>query len=288
MLLAMSFFVSNDVLMKLAREAYPPGQAIALRTIFAVMTGIVIVMAMRHGRSLRLAFRPILLVRGALDAATGITYVWALGMIPIANATALALTTPLMIVVIAVALRIEPVGWRRTLALLVGFAGVLVVLRPSAAGFDTPALMVLLSAFLVSCRDVLTRSIRAEIPAPVVALSTTIISGAIATVYGGLREEWVPMLQPQAILLVIAALLISIGSIFIIGAYRNTDVGVVSGYRYAVIVYALIAGFLIWGDVPDAISFVGMALIVASGLYTIHRQRVRADSNLKQPLEPTR
>jgi drug/metabolite transporter (DMT)-like permease len=76
------------------------------------------------------------------------------------------------------------------------------------------------------------------------------------------------------------------GSICIISAYRNTDVGVVSGYRYSVVILAVIMGYLVWGQVPDPIAGLGIAMIVASGLYTMHRQQVVPQSQLKLPSTP--
>ena len=133
MLVAMSLFVVNDTFMKLAREVYPAGQAIALRTCFAVLVGFVLVFAAREGDRLRLAFRPRVLQRGMLEAFGALTFGWSLGLMPLANITAINMASPLLIVALAVVLGMERVGWRRTVALTVGFIGVLFVVRPGAA-----------------------------------------------------------------------------------------------------------------------------------------------------------
>jgi len=80
--------------------------------------------------------------------------------------------------------------------------------------------------------------------------------------------------------------LVSTGSFCIVSAFRESDVAAIAGFRYAVVVIALAVGYAVWGDVPDAIAFIGIALIVGSGLYTMHRQRVRPDSKLKLPVGP--
>ncbi|PTM38646.1 DMT family transporter [Bosea sp. 124] len=280
MLMAMTFFVGNDTLMKLAREVYPVGQAITLRTIFALFTALCMVLAFQEGAKLRLAMKPILLLRGVIDAVVALTFIWALAELPLANVTAILLASPLIIVVLAVVLRIERVGWRRTGAIVVGFCGVLIVLRPATDGFSTAALVALASAVLASCRDLLTRSIGNEIPASVIALTTTAIVGLVACGYG-LFEVWVPIWRRETLYLAGAAVMVAAGGICIISAYRNTDVGLVSGYRYAIVILAVIAGYAVWGHVPDPIAGAGIALIVASGLYTMHRQRVLPASNLK-------
>lgn len=280
MLTAMSLFVMNDALMKLAREVYPAGQAIALRTIFAVLTGIALVLALREGDRLGMALRPRVLLRGIIEALTALTFIWSLGHLPIANITAITMASPLLIVVLAVVLRIERVGWRRSFAVLIGFIGVLIVARPSADGFNAAALVALGSAVLVACRDLLTRSIGNEVPSTVISLTTTVLVGIVALGYG-LSEDWQPVWRRETVYVALAAVLVASGSFFVIGAFRNTDVGFVSGYRYSVVVFAVLVGYLVWGDIPDPIAFAGIALIVGSGLYTMHRQRVRPDSNLK-------
>ena len=285
MLAAMALFVCNDALMKLAREVYPAGQAITLRTAFALLATLGLVLAFREGAKLRLAARPIVLLRGLIDAAVTLTFIWALAEMPLADVTAILMASPIIIVVLAVVLRIERVGWRRALAVFVGFCGVLVVLRPAADSFNVAALVALVSACLAACRDLLTRKIGNEIPSTVVALMTTAIVGLVACGYG-LFEVWQPIWRRETLYVAAAAALIAAGSICIVSAYRNTDVGVVSGYRYSVVVLAVMMGYLVWGHVPDPVAGLGIALIVASGLYTMHRQRVLPESNLKIASSP--
>ncbi len=280
MLAAMSLFVANDAMMKLARAAFPAGQALALRTCFAILIALALVAILGDWRKLGSGLRPILLLRGLVDASVALCFIWALGMLPLANVTAIAMASPLLIVVLAVLLRIETVGWRRTAALSVGFAGVLIVIRPDADGFNLAALVALASAGLTATRDVMTRWISADIPATIIALTTTIVGGLMALSLGTL-ESWQPAWRIETLYLALAALLVSGGSLCIIRAFRQTDVGVVAGYRYSVVVFAVVLGYLIWGETPDAVAFCGIALIVGSGLYTLHRQRVRPDSRLK-------
>ena len=285
MVTAMSLFTCNDTLMKLAREVYPVGQAIAIRTIFAVLAGLMLVLAFREGGKLMLAFRPRVLLRGVIEASVALSFIWALGKLPLANITAIGMASPLIIVVLAVVMGIEKVGWRRTLAVAIGFCGVLVVVRPSADGFSAAALVALLSAVLVGFRDLLTRSIGDDVPSAVISLTTTVIVGVVAIGYG-LFESWEPVWRRETFYVAAAAVLVSTGSFFIIAAYRHTDVGVVSGFRYSVVIFAVALGYLVWGDVPDSLAFAGIGLIVGSGLYTMHRQRVKPDSNLNLPSVP--
>jgi drug/metabolite transporter (DMT)-like permease len=280
MLTAMSLFVCNDALMKLAREAYPAGQAIALRTVFAMLAGLALVFAFREGDRLMLALRPVVVLRGVIEACGALSLVWALGRLPLANITAIGMASPLIIVMLAVLMGIEKVGWRRTAAVTVGFCGVLIVVRPTAEGFNPAAIVALFSALLVGFRDLLTRRIDKDIPSTVVSFTTMTIVGLIALGYG-ITEDWEPVWRRETIYVAAAAVLISTASFFIISAFRDADVGVISGFRYSAVIFAVIVGYLGWGEVPDPLAFAGIALIVGSGLYTMHRQRVRPDSNLK-------
>lgn len=277
---AMSLFCCNDALMKLAREAFPTGQAVAIRTGFAIAAGLIMVAMMGDWRKLPLGLRPMVLGRGVVEALCALTFIWALGLLPLANITAILMASPLLIVLLAVLLRIESVGWRRTVALTVGFVGVLIVMRPSAAGFSLPALIALGSAGLVAVRDLATRMIGDDVPSTVISLTTTLIVGAASLGLGTL-ETWQAPWRIELLYLALAALLVTAGGFCIISAFRNTDVGVIAGYRYSVVLVAGLIGWLVWDETPDRIAFAGIALIVGSGLYTLHRQRVRHDSQLK-------
>lgn len=286
MLTAMSLFVSSDTFMKLAREVYPAGQAIALRTIFALGAGTTLVLLFREGSHLRKAVRPYVVLRGLIEATVALTFMWSLGKLPLANITAILMASPIIIVVLAVLMRIERVGWRRSLAVVAGFLGVLLVIRPAPENFDIPAIVALISAVLVAARDLLTRKIGGEIPATVITLTTTAIVG-VASLGLGLFEAWQPAWRVETIYLALAAVLVTIGSVLTVIAFRSGDIGLISGYRYSVVIFAVLIGYLVWGDLPDTWALAGIALIVASGLYTLHRARVRPDSKLKLESGPT-
>ena len=241
MLAAMSLFVINDVFMKLAREAYPAGQAIALRACFAVVIGFALVFAAREGDRLRLAFRPRVLQRGVIEAFGALTFGWSLGLMPLANLTAINMASPLLIVALAVLLGMERVGWRRVVALAIGFVGVLFVVRPGAESFNAAAIVAVISAILVAGRDLTTRTIGDDVPSTVVSLTTTILVGVVAVAYG-FTEEWLPIWRVETIYVALAAILVTAGTFFIIGAFRRTDVGVISQYRYAIVVFATVLG----------------------------------------------
>jgi drug/metabolite transporter (DMT)-like permease len=275
MVAAMALFVVNDVLVKLATAHFPVGQLLAVRGAFSILAALAMVRLLGGLGDLRAMREPRVLLRGLLEGMVALTFITALARLPIANITAILQAASLIVVALAAALGIEQVGWRRWLAIGVGFIGVLLIVRPSVDGFNIYALVALVSAILVGCRDLLTRSIGASVPSSVVTLVTTcavMLTGCVMGVF----ETWVTPFTPATFHLVAAAMFVAVGNYAIIVAYRSGDVSLVSGFRYTVLVFALIAGLVIWGERPDALSMFGSALIVGSGLYALHRQRVRA------------
>ncbi|MGL5363849.1 MAG: DMT family transporter [Bosea sp. (in: a-proteobacteria)] len=275
MLAAMLLFVCNDALVKLAAAHFPIGQLIAVRAVFAALTALVLVFALGHGSRLGMLLRPIVLTRAFVEGAVAALFITALAHLPLANITAILMAASLFVIVLAVILGIERVGWRRWAAVLVGFIGVLFVVQPTLGGFNFYSLLALGSAALVAVREIITRKISEDVPSVVVALATTMATGTVGAMLG-LGEVWVSLAKPQLVLLITAAVLVSLGNLAIIMAFRGTDVSVISGYRYSIVIFALVMGYLVWGDIPDRWSILGTVLIVGSGLYTLHRQRIRS------------
>ena len=289
MLAAMALFVSNDALLKLASATYPTGQVMAYRGIFATLFALALVFGMRENMHLRRLLSPLVALRAALEAATAFLFITALAFLPLANITAILQTTPIIMTVLAVALGIERVGWRRWAAIVVGFAGVLLIVRPGAQGFDVYALVALASALLVALRDLVTRRIRAEIPSSVVTLSTVIgvaLAGVVVNLASG--EPLRPFLTPQVLPLLGAALLVTLGNLTVIMAFRLAEVSVVSPFRYSNVVLSILLGFLIFGELPDLFACAGIALIAGSGIYAIHREQVRQRAEQAQLAERAR
>jgi drug/metabolite transporter (DMT)-like permease len=174
----------------------------------------------------------------------------------------------------AAAFGLERIGWRRFLAILVGFAGVMLVVKPSTEGLTAYATLAVVSAALVAVRDLLTRYIDPIIPSPVIALVTA-IAGAFTGLMLGMTEEWKPAFVAPTLYLMVAGVLVTLGNLSIVIAYRDAEVGVVAPFRYFSIVTALLLGYLVFADLPDIISIIGILLIIASGIYTMHRERLR-------------
>jgi drug/metabolite transporter (DMT)-like permease len=274
MLAAMMFFIGNDTLLKLAASTYPPGQIMAIRSGFASLMALGLVAGSGELGRLRSLGSPVVLGRACLEAIVAFLYITSVSHLALANITAISQATPIILTLMTVAFGIERVGWRRWCAVFVGFAGVLLVVKPSPTGFDIYGWIALAAAAVVAGRDLVTRLIGDHIPSVVVTLSTTSAVG-LAGLLVGLGEEWQPLATREVLLLLSAAVLVTLGNLAIIVAFRGGDVSVVSPFRYSIVVFAVALGFLVFGEWPDAIAWLGTALIVGSGVYTMHGERLR-------------
>jgi len=274
MLSAMALFCGNDTLVKLATTSYPASQILVVRGVFAVVAAIVLALALGQVGKWRSLGNPMLLLRAFLEAGVAFTFITALARIPLGNITAILQATPILMTLFAAVLGLETVGWRRWCAILVGFCGVVLIVKPDMTGFDAWALIALFSSALAAMRDLVTRQIRADVSTGLVTIASAIAVPLVGLVLAP-TQEWQPLDTRATIFLAVAAVLVSVGNYCLIVACRGTDVSLVSSFRYSVVVWAILVGFLVWGELPDVLSMAGMGLVVAAGVYTIHRERVR-------------
>lgn len=272
MMTAMACFIVNDALAKHVSESLPAGQLIVVRGIFACLLVLLVAKAM----GIRLQFRqlqhPWVFLRAAIEAVAALLYLWALFHIPLANATAINLSTPMVITVLAMIFFREQVDGARWLAILAGFTGVLLVIQPRGADFNAYALFSLMSMVLYACRDLLTRKIPAEIPSMLITFSTAISVGLLAVVFMAVQGT-APISTKQLGLLALAAAFLAGGYYFIVQASRQGEFSVVAPFRYTGLLGSLILGYLIWGHVPNLMAWTGIVLLLAAGLFMLRRER---------------
>jgi drug/metabolite transporter (DMT)-like permease len=274
MLAAMTLFIGNDTILKVATAELPTGQIMAVRGVFAMTIVLGLILVRGEIRQLAHIGNPRVIARAGLEALVACLFILSLASLPIANITAILQSTPLIMTLIAVAFGLERVGWRRWCAIAVGFAGVVLIVRPSVEGFNAYAALGLFTAVLVAVRDLVTRTIGTHIATTVVTFSTTLT----VTVLGlglSLAEDWQPLAWRELAMLGSAAVLVSLGNMAIVRAFRTGEMSVVSPFRYSIVLTSLLAGLLVFGEWPDGVAAVGIALIVLSGVYTIHREQAR-------------
>jgi len=272
MLAAMAGLIVNDAFIKMAAQSLPMGQAIFLRGLVTTFLCAALVLAITGlGAPARL-WTPPVLVRSLAEVAATLLYLSALFNMPIADATAILQFTPLAITAGAALFLGAPVGWRRWLATLAGLAGVLLIVRPGGAGFNAYALVALAAVVFVAARDLITRRLRQEVTALAIATSSS-VAVALASLGFALFEPWRGPSAFEAGMLVCAGAALAAGQLFIVVAMRTGEIAVVAPFRYSIILWAVLAGFLVWGEVPDAVSWAGIAIVSAAGLYTFLREQ---------------
>jgi len=272
---AVVVFIFNDALIKLAAESMPSVQAIGVRGLFATLWCTLALLVTGAWRQIRWAAHPRVVLRGVLEAGAAICYLVALFQIPFAIATAVNLSTPVILTVLAVLILKEDVRWRRWSAVTLGFAGVLLVIQPMPGDLNTWTWVALIGTFIGAFRDVLTRYLPLGVPTLVVSF-TTAITVAIAGCGGAFLESWQPMSGRALGFIVASSLLLAIGYQLLVLALRSgAEISVIGSFRYGSILWAIVIGYVVWGDVPNALALFGIAVIVGAGLYILHRERLR-------------
>jgi drug/metabolite transporter (DMT)-like permease len=270
MLAASCFFIANDTLLKLAATGYPASQLMALRGLFAVAVALAIVMARRQLGDVRKLLRRPVLARAGLEAGVAFLFITSLAHLPLANITAITQSTPIIMTLLTVLLGIERVGWRRWSAILIGFCGVLIALRPSSQTVSWPAMIALGGSISFALLMLITRSLRAT-PDIVLASSQfagTFALGALISPFG-----WVtPGLGSLG--LFAAAGCVSVSALLCVNrSLKLAPASVVVPYQYSMIVWAIIFGYLVFGDVPSIPTVAGAAIIIGAGFYIFLRER---------------
>jgi drug/metabolite transporter (DMT)-like permease len=269
-----ALFLVNDALVKLAGELLPGGETIFLRGCMSTLLLLGIVLALGQWPRRAMLRDPRVCARAVLDSVVTITYLMALFNMDLANATVINVSAPLMLTAAAALFLGETVGWRRWTAVAVGFVGVLLVIQPATKGFNAWSLLALFATVVAVLRDLLTRRIDPAMPAALLSLAASI---AITFAAGGMTivDGWETPSWRSLGLLLASSLFLSTGYLVSVVAMRHGEVSVVSAFRYSAIPWALILNFLVWDELPNALGWAGMALLVGSGVYILHRERVR-------------
>jgi drug/metabolite transporter (DMT)-like permease len=272
MLGAMAFFLVNDSLVKWASQSLPTGQLVCIRGLLA-STWLLIMCRQRGvlGQWTVLSDKVVWL-RGLLDATASLIYLTALAHLPLANATAINLASPLFILVMAVLFLNERLYWIRTLAAITGFVGVLLVAQPTEDGFNAYAWLAVLGTVMHAGRDVITRKIHPTVPGLLVTLSNALCVACVAGLWS-MQQTWVALNLNTWLALLASSVCLAMAYHLIIVAMRHGEMGVIAPFRYSALLYALVLGHVIWGDVPDAVTWVGIGLLVGAGLILIGSNR---------------
>lgn len=271
---SMFSFTVGDTILKALGRYFPPIELIFIRSVvIATALGIAMVATRRLPR-LRTAAAPSVLGRSLFDCINIFTFTVAVVHMQLPELYAILMMSPFFLTIIATVLFHEPVGYRRWLAIIGGFCGVLLVIKPNPFALDKWALLGLLCAAAGAARDTVTRTIDLKTPAIEVTFYSAVFAAAGSLAFG-IHESWVPLTQPLHLLVIVQAASWLIGTLLLVQACRVAPLSIVAPFRYTLLIWGGLAGYFIFGQVPDPWSIIGTALIVACGLYTFHREAVR-------------
>jgi drug/metabolite transporter (DMT)-like permease len=282
MIAARLVFAGSDTFTKLASEGLPASEVVVLRNV--VSLPIVLLMAWQLGGLRHLgAFRDrVVLSRSVLEGTGTLAFVAALPYVMLGQSAVILLTVPIILVALSALLYHEQVGWRRWTAILVGFAGVVMVAGPFGGRPTFYLLLTQFTAIAWAFRDLMTSRIVGRIPSVTVALINTIVVGLLA-VPGALWQEWRGFGAQEALYLLGSGGLVAIANFLYIDSLRTGALAVVAPFRYTAALWATIAGFIVWGDIPDVPGIIGTLFIIGSGLYTFYRELEKARARARSP-----
>ena len=287
MSVSMAGFTINDTFVKAASASMNVGQIMFIRGLMATIMIAALSWYLGALRPLSFLKKPGVLARSIGELLATITFLLALAHMPIGNTSAIMQALPLAVTLGAALFLGEKVGWRRWSAIMTGFLGVLIIVRPGMAGFTQYSLLVLACVFFAAFRDLSTRRAPDDVP----SLFMTLVTAAIITCAGllltGPLGGWRPVDGKALALLFSAACFIIFGYLFVIRAMREGDISFIAPFRYTSLIWAIALGYIVFGDIPDTFVLAGSALVISSGVYSFYRERVRSQRIASQAiLEP--
>lgn len=270
---SMAAFTVNDTFIKSLSDEIPLFQALFVRGLFVsvlIALAAIVVGQLRLRHSRRDWY--LLILRALADVGAAYFFLTALFNMPLANATAILQALPLTVTLAGVLFLGEVIGWRRIAAILVGFAGVLMIIQPGAEGFNAYSLYVVVAVGFVTVRDIAARRLSREVPsltaAWIVAIAVTLFAAPFAV-----TGRWV---EPSALAwfqFFGSSLAIFGGYLFSVMAMRVGDIASIMPFRYTSLLFALVLGYMIFEDWPNWLAQTGAAIVVAMGLFTWIRER---------------
>ena len=266
MLAAMAVFMVNDTLLKLAAQDLRPFEALFLRGAFASFGCALLVTLRGDWKAVAGVAHPRTLLRAAGETLATVNFIIALANMPIANASALLLTAPLMMVVGAALFFRERIGLTHAMLVVLGFAGAVLVAQPGTDGFNSASWFALAAAVFAAGRDLVGRTVPAAIPTTVVVFVTMILVTVSAGILSILIEAWVPPAPAHLGLLAGAAAALVFGQVGLFLAYRIGRTSTVAPFFYSYLLWGVVSGLVVWGELPNGLALAGIALIVGSGI----------------------
>ena len=273
MALGFALFAVADTIAKVLLEYYPPLQVVFLRQL-GLFFGVNFIMLYNlkwFGKTQNFSKQ---LLRGFTQAGSAVIFLVGLKTIPIADATSIAFVAPLFVIILSYFILKEPIGIRRWLAVVIGFSGTLIIIRPGFEIINLGHLFIIIAALLFALRQIISRLL-----APTDNPLTTAFFTAYTSVFIFVLFQpwvWTPITDKNHIFLfLVYAVFAGTAEFLVIKSLQIAHAVVVSPLQYTLLIWVTIFGFIIWGILPDFWTFLGAGVIIATGLYSLHRERVR-------------
>ncbi len=274
-------FVVNDAFMKFLFIDISIYQAIFLRGVITIpMLALMAVYRNQITFSVKKSDWKYIWLRVAGEVGAAVFFLSALAQIPLANVTAILQAVPLTVTMAAALFLRETVGWRRWLAIIIGFLGVIIIVRPGVDGFSVYSLYAIAAVFCVTLRDIATRKLSKDVPTSLVAM----ITGVAITLYGAIMLPsvvWIPLTATHWFLLILAAIAIVFGYLFSVLAMRTGETSFIAPFRYTAMIWAIGLGIILFNDWPDNLTLLGTTIVIATGIYSFHREKLRQGKDQK-------
>ncbi|MEM6940025.1 MAG: DMT family transporter [Pseudomonadota bacterium] len=277
MMASMACFVLNDTMLKLTGGNVPLFQLLFLRG--ALTCALILAFRARLGGlrfDVSLRDWAIIGLRSLAEVVIAYFFLTALFNMPLANVTAVLQVVPLAVTLASALFLREAVGWRRMIAIAVGFGGVLLIVKPGLEGFSVWSLYALVAVLGVTARDLVTRQLSKDVPSMTVTLAT---AAAVAAAAGlaSLSAPWAPVSAFNGAMIIGSAITILGAYTFSIQTMRLGDVSYIAPFRYSGLVWALLIGLLVFGEWPDTLTLLGAGIVVTTGVFTFYRERQLED-----------
>lgn len=272
MALGMFMFSAVDTMAKFLTDTIHPFQIVWCRQL-GLLLGVVVLIGLK-GRSVLVSANPALQIgRGTLAAVSATLFIIGVKFVPLADAVAITFVAPFMVTVMGALILREPVGIRRWTAVIIGFIGTLIVIRPGLGALHPAAGLLVIAAAAFALRQILSRILAGGDGAGTTVAYTAIVSCILLT--GPMLFVWeTPGSTTEILLLVAMAILAAAGETLVILALDAAQAVVVAPLQYTLLIWGTFYGFVVFGQFPDGWTWLGALIIVATGIYTLNRERL--------------
>lgn len=266
-----AFLMMSDAFSKWLSQTYSVGQIMSLRNVFVLIPMFIVLWHTKSFGDLKVNSWKAQLFRSIFHVAAAILFIASISFLPLADVHAIGFAGPIFIAALSPFMLGEHVGWHRWTAILVGFGGVLIMLRPTGESFALVGLFPLAAALSAAFRDLVTR----KMSATETSMSMLFVSSVAVIVVGAVTIpiDWKPLTWFSLLLFIGNGFVNGCAHFLIIESYRLAQAPVVSPFKYSILLWAALFGYLIWDHVPDVWIVIGAIPVVASGLYILHREQ---------------